>query len=192
MLETEHFVVMPTIGQLFRGSMLVLPRRHVETSARLVPDLIDGLSDVVEQVASESREFGEPVIFEHGAISCTGGSCGIYHAHIHVVPLPEAVDPAEFLPSHAHSAGGLREALEALTRSDNYLLFGAGGAFRFGDVGDLGFNPPSQYFRRVLAARFGVDRPWDWRAVSAPEPDLMHSLARHHGRHAPERRPDPL
>lgn len=191
LFETNHFVVIPTIGQLFRGSMLVLPREHVETSARIAPALLPELSGLVEQVAENSRPFGEPVVFEHGALSCTGGSCGIYHGHIHVVPLPEAVSPAEFLPHHAASANGLTAALQALRASENYLLFGAGGTFRYGDVEDLGFSPPSQYFRRVLASRFGVDRPWDWRAVSAPEPDLIVALS-HHRRHVLERRPHSL
>src|SRR5687768_2245990 len=97
-LRSENFVVLPTIGQLFVGSVLILPRRHRETFATLGEAERRELPALLNRVLSGVARFGEPIIFEHGAVSQTGGGCGVYHAHLHVVPLPAPTLPSDLFP----------------------------------------------------------------------------------------------
>lgn len=173
------FVAMPTIGQLLPGSLLILPRRHFDTCARAQARLgVLDLTRLVERACRALRPFGRSLVFEHGARPHTGGACGVYHAHFHVVPVPEAVALGELLPRRASVAASLAEALRANEGADEYLL----ARDTDGQVGYLGLLPqdrehyPSQYLRRFLVRRFALARPWDWREAVAPERDVLWAI----------------
>ncbi len=175
-----RYVAIPTLGQLFVGSILVLPLPHYETTADAVIDA--GSSDLrtlIERVRGTVATQGQPLIFEHGARSITDGSCGIYHAHIHVVPVPEHVTVGEVLGNRATSGVDLLSALEFLASRDQYLL--VRDTFdRTGFVvidGTTAQSYPSQYVRRYLARRFQTLSPWDWRYAPQPEPALGATLS---------------
>lgn len=175
--ETRNFVAMPTLGQVFTGSMLIMPRAHVETCARLDAGLRGELAEFVNTVSRTARQFGEPVWFEHGATACTGGSCGIYHAHLHVVPLPVRVAPNLLFEAHRASGPDLLWVLDALKECDHYLLLGSEDGIVFAQVEQLESVPSSQYFRRLLCEKFGRNRPWDWREATLPEADLLYTIS---------------
>ncbi len=40
-----------------------------------------------------------------------------------------------------------------------------------------GMRYPSQYFRRTLAERFNLNRPWDWRNYEEPEQYVLDTVA---------------
>jgi diadenosine tetraphosphate (Ap4A) HIT family hydrolase len=186
--RTANFVALPTLGQLFPGSLLVLPREHRETCAELSRDLRNEMCAFLYELLTISRRFGEPVFFEHGASAHTGGSCGIYHAHLHVVPLPSRVRPSLLFDEHQAAVSDLAHALQVLTACDHYLLLGNESNVVYSRVDCMAVQPSSQYFRRKLAQRFGVTRPWDWRQATIPEPDLIATLQAFGGSNANHRR----
>ena len=168
---------LPTLGQLFPGSLLLVPEQHYETCADLPRPIVDRVSGLVSRLSATSRRFGQPAFFEHGARHDTGGSCGIYHAHLHLVPLPGRLSPGDLFPAHLSVAPDLRSALRSLRGCSQYLLAGNEHGVVYARVVDMPTQPGSQYFRRLLAERFGSTRPWDWRAFKTPEPDVFSTLA---------------
>ena len=170
-------VALPTLGQLFPGSLLLMPEQHYETCADLPRPVADRMSELVGRLSVTSRRFGQPMFFEHGARHDTGGSCGIYHAHLHLVPLPGSPSPDDLFPAHLSAAADLRSALRALRGCSQYLLAGNEHGAVYARVADMATQPGSQYFRRLLAERFGSTRSWDWRAFVTPEPDVLTTLA---------------
>ena len=170
-------VALPTLGQLFPGSLLLMPEQHYETCADLPSPIADRMSQLVGRLSPASRRFGKPVFFEHGARRGTGGSCGVYHAHLHLVPLPRSLAPGDLFPDHRSVAADLRSALRSLRGCSQYLLAGNEHGVVYARVADMAMQPGSQYFRRLLAERFESARPWDWRAFKTPEPDLVATLA---------------
>lgn len=170
--------VMPTIGQLFKGSLLILPTEHIETIAQLPFSTLQGLEIILNDVQKIIGRLGTTVLFEHGAKCTTGASCGIYHAHLHVVPVPTHVACMDVLPSRAKTAGTLIEAFQQLKQSDVYLLFRDTAdrvAFLEPDDSDNEIYK-SQYFRRALADHFGLTADWDWRTYVRKEPLLLETL----------------
>jgi diadenosine tetraphosphate (Ap4A) HIT family hydrolase len=170
------YAALPTIGQLFAGSMLVMPVRHHETLADAASvEGIAKLDVLIDRVTRLVSQRGKPVLFEHGARAETGGSCGVYHAHLHVVPAPGRVLLDDVFPHGYAATPCLREGLEANADQQEYLI----ARDTDGSVGYLRVRPsdrgryPSQYFRRTLASRFGVTAHWDWRRAVAPEPALL-------------------
>lgn len=166
---------MPTIGQIFDGSLLVVPRAHIPTIAALESETRSNLLDIVTEEIANAGDY--VVAFEHGAYPHTGGSCGIYHAHMHVVPVPDRVVLADVLPD-ACRADDLASALLQTSCADEYLVFrDTAGAVGYTKAIDRRLYP-SQYFRRALHAYFRCDRPWDWREYVEPEPSLINIVRR--------------
>ena len=172
-LQTRNFVALPTIGQLLPGSVLILPKCHRETFASLNSTEMEELPALVAAVSRKIANFGMPLFFEHGARSTTGGSCGVYHAHLHVVAIPRQVRPSDLFPEHLGAANTLIAALMSLRGVEHYLLIGDESEVKFADVKLLAHTPPSQHFRQVLHRRFKIDKPWNWRSYTKPEPDLL-------------------
>lgn len=172
-LRTKTFIVMPTLGQIFKGSVLILPVAHIETLAALSAEQVAELALLLAQVQARCSAIGHPVFLEHGSTQEAAGSCGIYHAHLHVVPLPTPVRPQELLPSKGTGFATLPGALSALAGNRHYLLAGDDTGVHVVDTARLAEAPGSQYFRRRLVCMFGVHRSWDWRGANAPEDDLL-------------------
>ena len=175
--RTRRFVAIPTLGQLFVGSLLVLPLAHVETCAELEPDAQLEMLDLIDGMLVRASALGHPICFEHGATAMSEGGCGIHHAHLHIVPLPRKEAAQALFPEAAMAHDDLASAWAALAVTDHYLLLSDGCRTL---VRDLRAKPGpflSQFFRRRLVEHFGLKVPWDWRAYRYVEPSLMRTLA---------------
>ena len=170
-LRRHNFVAMPSFGQLVEGSLMFLPTTHVERFADMAePDLIVAQT-LIQHL--RSRAWGPLLLFEHGAKAVTGGSCGIYHAHIHLIPVP--TEHPELVSSltcglERSNLISLEEEWAGLERSDEYVLVDDGHSrWRVKITNTNRHLFPSQYFRRRLAVSLQSDR-WDWRDYPQPEP----------------------
>lgn len=175
--DCQHFVAFPTLGQLVAGSLLVIPKQHVETFAQLTNELRTEALDLIKQLERRLQRYGHIFLFEHGAESACGGGCGIYHAHLHLVPLPNPTRQDELVDFPVQRASNLLEAWTKVEDQLEYLIFRDG----FGTVGyclpggsKLGFG--SQYCRRRITEYFNLERPWDWRAYDSVEPFLLDTV----------------
>lgn len=182
-LAGPQLVAMPTLGQLFKGSMLVLPRAHVETAARMSEPQLRELVTCIAELERRLADFGNCVVFEHGALCASGASCGIYHAHVHVVPVPEGVSCQAILEGEFQSGDGFAPALEGLRNASSYIVFrDTVGQTAWRDLSGAGACQfPSQYVRRRLADYFQVQGSWDWRQYDQPEPHLVESVQHFRG-----------
>ncbi len=178
--QENDIVAMPTLGQLFKGSLLILPRQHIETMAQIPSAQLDSLLILLDRLEKRLVPFGLPILFEHGAKCVTNGGCGIHHAHFHLVPVPKPLSWADMLPDEdAYRADTLVDALTRLQRTDEYVLFrDTYGHIAFLEITDDEVRKwfPSQYFRRQLAQHFHRKEPWDWRAYTWQEPWLLETL----------------
>jgi ATP adenylyltransferase len=93
-LESEHFIVVPSKGAFLPGWLMVVPISHVLSMAQLPLSLAEELDSLLVRVTCLLElHYSAPTMFEHGAVTAgTTFGCGIDHAHLHVVPLPAGVD----------------------------------------------------------------------------------------------------
>ncbi len=177
--EQSELVALPTLGQLFKASILVLPRAHFETMAELPQPMIQNLDPFLMQLEDRIGAFGTLILFEHGAKCTTGGSCGVYHAHLHLVAVPKKISWTDVLPTADWVASNLTETLERLRNADHYLMFrDTSGVFAATVLpAEPSSQFPSQYFRRALAEHFDLQAPWDWREYTWQEPRMLETLA---------------
>ena len=177
--QEDRFVVIPTLGALFSGSLLIVPVEHYETFAQLSESQMSVVFGIVKRLEASLKKIGCPVLFEHGAQSCTGGGCGIYHAHLHLVPLPNDIRILDVFPPEVsvQRAQSISEAFHQLREIPEYLLFtNAAGDTGYVDASASPFRFESQYFRRRIRDHFAVDANWDWRSYDYPEKSVLETL----------------
>ena len=164
LMSAENFHVFPTIGQLVEGYLLIVPKKHYAAFDQLSCSLwreFDGLHEHVKKVLSSY--YGPCIMYEHGVKRTGTGGCGIYHAHVHALPISTLSDPVQALKATfpytrlprphrvaEYSANLASYLLYQDCRSRTYLF----------DTGPL----PSQYMRKLLAEALGHQQ-WDWRTV---------------------------
>jgi diadenosine tetraphosphate (Ap4A) HIT family hydrolase len=177
-MNKDGFVVMPTIGQIFKGSLLIMPLTHYETMAELPLSMLKRLNPILAYLERKVEKFGIPILFEHGARCKTGASCGIYHAHLHLVPVPKRIFFSDVLPYFDWSTYSLIDAFDRLRQSDHYLLFrdSTGKFVALEPMPDNFSRFNSQYFRRTLAKHFNINAPWDWHLYDKAESRLIDTL----------------
>lgn len=89
LLETENFLVIPSLGSYVQGWLLILPKSHVINIGALPMSQYDefaGLLSAVKRIMQAN--YNGYTIFEHGpAYKGSTVGCGVDHAHMHIVPI---------------------------------------------------------------------------------------------------------
>lgn len=188
LFQSSNFAVIPSLGQVVEGYLLLVPKQHFVAIGDLPPTSLMELAAMVQLAGKILKSaHGPHIFFEHGT-RCEGvGGCGIYHAHLHGTPLGGIADPIDALKQKfpyteftefsdiAKRSAGLSTYLFYRSSSGRLYLF---------DTGPL----PSQYMRRLLADSLG-SRDWDWRAA-AREERLIVTLQRLSGQFDRTRQPN--
>jgi len=172
-LRTPNFIVAPSVGALVPGWMLVVSTKHYISAGALPHELLAELRGTINTVAAAMRQTSRTAaIFEHGpARENTVVGCGIDHCHVHVVPLE--FDLYSAAGQLSKETGISWEPAADITSTKAYHEGGHPYLYiQQNDVGKIGTssNPPSQFFRRVIASRQGRPEEFDWRRHDAVAP----------------------
>jgi diadenosine tetraphosphate (Ap4A) HIT family hydrolase len=165
LLESENFVVIPSLGSLVEGWVLIVPKKHFICIGALPADLLCELEQTKTLAAARlGLQYGQVCAFEHGphAVNRQAG-CGVDHAHLHVLPLDfdlrTAAEP--FAPPELGWAPATLESCRtAFHEGQDYLFveqpIGNGFIASHRELG-------SQVLRRAIASRLGVPDQFNWR-----------------------------
>jgi len=165
LLESPNFIVLPSLGALVEGWLLLVPKKHFVCVGAL-PDSLKVEMQEMKQFLCKAlqQSYGQVCVFEHGPSSENlSVGCGVDHAHLHIVPvafdLASAVTP--FLPKDVRwSEAGLEQCRAAFEQGEDYLYLeqpiGSGRIVTHQQFG-------SQLFRRAVASCIGVVDQFNWR-----------------------------
>ncbi|MBY8823745.1 hypothetical protein [Sphingomonas colocasiae] len=166
LLETQDWIVAPTLGAIVPGWLLIIPRRSA-TNAREWASK-SGLSplEAVREIAAHlSLAMDEIIWFEHGPVSTgTPVGCGLDYAHLHVIVRP----PFDFAAFTAGARAGADLTWYEANAVDAYAQMGARSYYIAGS-GDIAIvatdveSAGSQFFRRVAASLIGDGETWNYR-----------------------------
>jgi diadenosine tetraphosphate (Ap4A) HIT family hydrolase len=166
LFESPNFVVVPTVGSIVPGWLLILPRKHFLCVGAMGDAMIQEMLDLRRRAAASLRvEFGPVTFFEHGpAEPGTSVGCGVDHAHLHLVAtrinLVEGAQQVLQEPLTWASVGGLEATATSFARKTSYLYVElANGKAWIGTGNRIG----SQAFRKVIAAASGRTEAFDWK-----------------------------
>jgi diadenosine tetraphosphate (Ap4A) HIT family hydrolase len=157
LLDSPRLVLLPALGALVPGHVLVISRSHSPSLSALGTAAVSEYEDVVLRYRTKLHlQVNDVLEAEHGAgASSRGGGC-IEHAHINLIPgVANCIDVLdELLPSIDRIAD-----LHDLTdfAGQPYIFLRTSTAIRVFDA----TTAPSQLIRRRICERLGRD-DWDW------------------------------
>jgi diadenosine tetraphosphate (Ap4A) HIT family hydrolase len=176
LLRSRESVVIPSLGQIVEGYLLVLPIDHWKALGDLTEPRLDEFAATSERVGNILKnQYGPYILFEHGARTEGAGGCGIYHAHLHATPLGAIPDPVETLKATYPYTELVRlsELSKKSAGMSSYLFYQDSKArvylFNSGPL-------PSQYMRKLLADALN-EKDWNWREAGREE-HLLATLQR--------------
>jgi diadenosine tetraphosphate (Ap4A) HIT family hydrolase len=165
--ETDNFAVIPSLGAIVEGWLLIIPKEHYISFGYLQsPQLFDELNQLISKIGDVVQKlYGEYIIFENGT-SCSNKlvGCGVDYAHIHIVPtkhnLIKTIENEFKVHYDWKQIGNLSESIKYIDNGIPYLYYENQQRKSFITTND---NIPSQLFRKALA--FNVDLPneYDWK-----------------------------
>jgi diadenosine tetraphosphate (Ap4A) HIT family hydrolase len=170
---TKRFRVIPSLGQITQGHLLVVPTEHLGALCDLPNEHFEELQNLCADVRSILRAaYGACIFFEHGIRGAGSGGCGIDHAHMHAVPAKaDGVLDTLLERFNGRTINSLGEVEPSLGHNSSYLFFEDVSGQRYVFPVD---NLPSQYMRKLVADSIGkID--WDWRECGR-EPELLSTL----------------
>jgi ATP adenylyltransferase len=153
--RSEHLIVMPTLGPLAEGHVMICPADHYPAIAAMPAGWYSELERAQAWVEDRfGQHYPEPVTyFEHGMAAVAGrGGCCIDHAHLHAV-----ATSADFFP--ARRVRRWDEVHDWQARTQMPYVYYQRGAERL--LLEADGPVPSQWLRRRLGHALG--EPWDWR-----------------------------
>lgn len=164
-LDSGNFVVLPSLGSLVEGWLLILPKTHAISMGGLSSPLANEMLDLKDYLWSVLEStYGCAVAFEHGpAAPRRAVGCGVDHAHLHLVPVSFNVvrAAAPHLPEDTlWSRANWNSCRTAYETAVDYLYVEQ----RRGD-GQIAVGPgfPGQVLRRAIAGAIGRAAEYDWR-----------------------------
>lgn len=165
LFETNHWVVVPTLGCMVPGYLLIVSKSHFISVSVIPGCAIVELNNIIDLIKVMFKEVYNlnALVFEHGPYSSInkGPSC-VDHAHVHIVPFfdvdfdlvfssefYQVYNPINFIEMQK-IARELKSSYLFVRdyRLKNYLVFGD--------------NIPSQYMRKMIASRIGFPDKWNW------------------------------
>ena len=173
LIESEGFVVVPSIGPLSVGHLLIVPRAHVLGTLHLGSERVAECDGLVSTCVRRLRSLysSSILLFEHGsALAGTRRSSAcVEHAHLHVLPGPRAFVLRVQAWLRGSRAGRDLTSVRGLVEADAYLLVGEANSELCVAPSPVGI--PSQFLRQHYALAAGTINQWDWR--SSPGKDLF-------------------
>src|SRR5665647_1499292 len=90
LFETENFKVVPSLGAMIEGWLLIIPKEHFLSFAYIESDQFEEFEALQTEVVRILKDIYKTnvCVFENGAINCKSlVGCGVDYAHMHYVPL---------------------------------------------------------------------------------------------------------
>ncbi len=165
LFESENFAVMPSLGSLVEGWLLIVPKTHYLSIGQIANDMLyHELDELMKEVGDIVKSnYGNYIIFEHGPSeekSVVG--CGVDYAHIHIVPL--SIDLIKKCEEHNldfiwNKVAGIAST-SLLAKENLAYLFLSKFEESFIATGE---KFESQLFRKLIAESLGKEGMWDWK-----------------------------
>lgn len=166
----DHFAVVPSLGSLVPGWLLIVPRRPLLNLCGLSFQERDALEQLVKQLRDKLTSCFQSAVydFEHGSqLVGSAMGCGIDQAHLHLVPLSfdllQAAKECSGDNIAWHNLSQASDLWSNIPLGQEYLTIR-------NSTGQsvLGFPKysESQWLRRVIAKNLNRAAEWNYRSHS--------------------------
>lgn len=164
--ETTYFYVIPDVGSLVVGYVLILCKRHIYSMAELNNKEQKEYEDLIEKYRNIFKSIYKkyPIVFEHGSpnIENKTKANSIDHAHTHIVNYQYKNEEKIIKNLNFNPIGELTQ----LTKKQNYILY-----INPNKVIYMTTNFPSisQLMRLVMAKELKIESKYKWEKETFKE-----------------------
>lgn len=163
--ENDSYFAISSIGAFIPGWTLIFSKDH---KLNLASDYSNSnFINFANYVSNKvTEEYGKCVVFEHGSnVEGSATSCGVNHAHLHIVPFSENIESLSQSDSldlswqvtNINLVSALSNSQEYLFCSNELNVDKTTGLFT------ILTKPRSQFFRQVLAKSTGLIDFYDYK-----------------------------
>lgn len=155
--EGEYFYVLPSVGALVDGYVLIVSKRHVESSICLNQIELNEYKYLINKFQNIFKKiYGKmPIVFEHGTFDKYSAS-SVVHAHTHIVNVnfkneKDILEKYNFFEI---------SDFNLIDKSRNYIKY------INGDKIYVTYDFPfvSQLMRILIADEIGISDKYDWKS----------------------------
>ena len=164
--ETTYFYVIPAVGSLVVGYVLILCKRHIYSMAELNNKEQKEYENLIEKYRNIFKNIYKkyPIVFEHGSpnIENKTKANSIDHAHTHIVNYQYKNEEKIIKNLNFYPIGELTQ----LTKKQNYILY-----INPNKVIYMTTNFPSisQLMRLVMAKELKIESKYKWQKETFKE-----------------------
>jgi hypothetical protein len=175
--KNSEFALMPSLGSLVNGHLLLIPTYHAFSFANLSITSLENAENLIASITQFFGENGQQVlVFEHGAVILEGSDyekrvkrarCGACtdHAHVHILPSVSeklVVSKLEGMCTKMKRKvlANLSKLREKVDPALPYIFIG-GSDMESWLIFELEYVP-SQFMRKLVSSSMGLTE-WDWR-----------------------------
>jgi ATP adenylyltransferase len=166
LLESKHFNVVPSLGSLVEGWVLITPKEESLNFSMLSEERYSELENLISEIRNiQISLYGSSLIFEHGPMrSCSNTGCGVDYAHLHMVPISfdllSGIQKFLNIDLKFQEIRSISEIVDLNKDNLDYLYYRTPDNHQF-----CAFKPefPSQIFRQVIAYYLGIPEKYRWR-----------------------------
>lgn len=164
--ETKKFAVIPSIGPLVEGHILMVSKKHYPSMGALPKKLIPEMLKLKKDCQSALLKIyhKKSICFEHGVVDSNPGKkagCCVDHLHLHIIPAEIDIIDEMKKNFRAEKINSFNQLADKFQKKTPYLFY------EDNDEEKYVFNAPlviSQYLRMIVADKLGVIDRWDWKA----------------------------
>jgi len=158
--ETDNFYVIPCVGSLVDGYLLIVSKRHIFSMSQLTTKEQKEYINLLNQYRKKFKIIYNkyPIIFEHGSSdSKTNKSANsVFHAHTHVVN-HEFIDEDSIIKDTSFKKCNFNSIYPQNT---NYIFYISNNNQEYVSYT---FEPISQLMRIYIAKDLNLLQKYDWR-----------------------------
>ena len=156
--ETKNFLVVPALGALVEGYVMIVSKEHANSIIELDNDVLKEYNELIEKYRDLYKDFyGKyPIVFEHGTPDINGlcTSC-VTHAHSHIVN-HNYKDEDEIIKNLNF------ERINSIDdiKNQNYIFYQNPLGEKFVTYK---YKPERQMMRQLIAKDLGLAEKYNWR-----------------------------
>ena len=162
--RTENWVVMPTIGSLVSGYLLLVSKDHYISVGSCPTQMFFELTCLIKSLRQVLFNiYKTPVIvFEHGGSSTNfKGGCCVDHTHLHILPFKcDIINNVNNQNLRKHVVTSFSDLRNYFLKGVPYLYYENHNEKKVAITGEI---IVSQYFRKIISHELNIPEKWDWR-----------------------------
>lgn len=163
--ESNHFIVLATLGEFIHGYPIIIPKKHVMSCAEFdketMLDFLEVLDDVLF-ILKKTYKTENFLVWENGTGNGGKGKAkdSVVHSHVHVAPSNLTADKIELVAGFPLKEITTKEISKYTNYS--YLMIKDGKKWRIND--DPNVYIPRQFIRQLIAEEHHLKGDiWNWR-----------------------------